>query len=65
MGYYGDALDGIQLPFNLALIDVDWDPRILAALVEDYEAALPAGAWPNWVLGNHDRSRIASRVGPA
>ena len=65
MRYYGDALNGIQLPFNLALIDVDWNPRTLAALVEDYEAALPEGAWPNWVLGNHDRSRIASRVGPA
>ena len=25
--------------------------------------ALPAGAWPNWVLCNHDRRRIASRVG--
>src|SRR4029077_5489202 len=24
-----------------------------------------AGAWPNWVLGNHDRPRVASRVGPA
>ena len=24
-----------------------------------------AGAWPNWVLGNHDRCRVASRVGPA
>ncbi|HEY9026391.1 MAG TPA: DUF3459 domain-containing protein, partial [Burkholderiaceae bacterium] len=23
-----------------------------------------AGAAPNWVLGNHDRARIASRVGP-
>ena len=22
-----------------------------------------AGAWPNWVLGNHDRPRVASRVG--
>lgn len=63
MGYYGEALDGIHLPFNLALIDVDWDPRALATLVEDYEAALPEGAWPNWVLGNHDRPRIASRVG--
>ena len=21
------------------------------------------GAWPNWVLGNHDRPRVASRVG--
>ena len=26
---------------------------------------LPPGAWPNWVLGNHDRPRVASRVGPA
>jgi alpha-glucosidase len=26
---------------------------------------LPEGAWPNWVLGNHDRPRVASRVGPA
>jgi alpha-glucosidase len=24
---------------------------------------LPPGAWPNWVLGNHDRSRVASRLG--
>ena len=23
------------------------------------------GGWPNWVLGNHDQPRIASRVGPA
>ena len=30
-----------------------------------YEAALPPGGWPNWVLGNHDRPRIASRIGPA
>ena len=29
----------------------------------DYMSALPAGAWPNWVLGNHDKSRIASRIG--
>ena len=28
-------------------------------------AALPAGAWPNWVLGNHDKPRIAARVGAA
>ena len=27
--------------------------------------ALPDGAWPNCVLGNHDRPRIATRVGAA
>ena len=26
--------------------------------------SLPGG-WPNWVLGNHDRSRVASRIGSA
>ena len=65
MAYYGEHGDGFQLPFNFQLIGADWQPRRLASMVEDYEAALPEGAWPNWVLGNHDRSRIASRVGPA
>jgi alpha-glucosidase len=63
--YGGPRLDGFQLPFNFQLIGAGWSPRSIAQLVEDYEAALPDGAWPNWVLGNHDRSRIASRVGPA
>ncbi len=24
---------------------------------------MPAGSWPNWVLGNHDQHRVASRLG--
>ena len=31
--------------------------------MREYIDALPFGAWPNWVLGNHDQPRIASRVG--
>jgi alpha-glucosidase len=31
--------------------------------VDAFEAAVPEGAWPNWVLGNHDRSRVATRAG--
>ena len=26
---------------------------------------MPSDAWPNWVLGNHDKPRTASRVGAA
>src|SRR5262249_5170836 len=47
------------------LISIDWQPQAVASLIQAYEAALPPGGWPNWVLGNHDRSRVASRVGPA
>jgi alpha-glucosidase len=63
--YYGRNGEGLQMPSNMHLIACDWRPAAIAALIDRYEAALPAGAWPNWVLGNHDRSRIASRVGRA
>jgi len=63
MAYYGRDLAGAHLPFNFALLSAPWQARDVAALIEEYEAALPAGAWPNWVLGNHDRPRVASRVG--
>ncbi len=65
MGYYGKDLTGFQLPFNFALIETDWDAETIGGLIDDYEAKLPEGAWPNWVLGNHDRARIATRAGPA
>jgi alpha-glucosidase len=63
--YYGRDLSGLHLPFNFSLLSAVWAPRSIAKLVEEYEAALPQGGWPNWVLGNHDRPRIASRVGAA
>ena len=65
MAYYGADLTGFHLPFNFHLISTDWEPKPVAELIDAYEAALPVGAWPNWVLGNHDRSRVASRVGRA
>lgn len=63
VAYYGRDLTGAHLPFNFALISTPWNAQAIAKLIDDYEAALPHGAWPNWVLGNHDRERIASRVG--
>jgi alpha-glucosidase len=63
MAYYGRQ--GLHLPFNFHLITTPWNAPAVSALIDRYEAALPEGAWPNWVLGNHDRSRIASRVGRA
>ncbi len=64
VAYYGRDLSGVHLPFNFTLLSARWNARALAALVDEYEAALPAGGWPNWVLSNHDRPRVAARVGP-
>jgi alpha-glucosidase len=63
--YYGHELKGAQLPFNFQLLSTAWSASAVATAIQDYEAVLPPGGWPNWVLGNHDRRRIASRVGPA
>ena len=63
VAYYGRDLAGAHLPFNFALISTSWTAQAIAELIDGYEKALPPGAWPNWVLGNHDRRRIASRVG--
>jgi alpha-glucosidase len=63
MAYYGVDLTGFHLPFNFHLMSTPWTPTAIAALIQAYERALPDGGWPNWVLGNHDRSRVASRLG--
>jgi alpha-glucosidase len=63
VAYYGTHLDEAHLPFNFQLIESEWHAGALARMIGEYEAALPPGAWPNWVLGNHDRHRIATRIG--
>lgn len=63
--YYGTDNSGAHLPFNFQLIGLPWNARTISTAVDLYEAALPEEGWPNWVMGNHDQSRIASRVGKA
>jgi len=63
--YYGRRGDGLHLPFNFHLLDTPWGAQAVRRVIRAYEAALPAEAWPNWVLGNHDRSRVATRIGAA
>jgi alpha-glucosidase len=57
------ALRGADMPFNFHLIQTHWDADNIAQFIRDYESQLPAGAWPNYVLGNHDQSRLATRLG--
>jgi alpha-glucosidase len=63
VAYYGRNLRGLHLPLNFSLLLAPWQARRIAALIEQYEASLPPGGWPNWVLGNHDQPRVATRVG--
>jgi len=64
MTYYGTIEEPeCHLPFNFQLLKVPWNARDINALIARYEGMLPEHGWPNWVLGNHDKHRIASRIG--
>ncbi|HLU07376.1 MAG TPA: alpha-amylase family glycosyl hydrolase [Woeseiaceae bacterium] len=63
--YYGRDLRGAHVPFNFHLIQAAWHARSLEREIQEYEAAIPEGGWPNWVLSNHDKPRIVARVGSA
>lgn len=64
MEYYGtEDAPGVHLPFNFQLLEAPWKADALAQIIGDYEAALPEGGWPNWVMGSHDAPRIAGRLG--
>jgi len=62
--YYGENLDEIHLPYNFSLLGIPWESEAVRRKVNQLEEVLQPGAWPNYVLGNHDEQRVASRVGP-
>ena len=64
MAYYGQAFDECHLPFNFQLIDSPWNARPCAGWWTSTKRTYRPDAWPNWVLGNHDKHRLATRVGP-
>jgi glycosidase len=61
--YYGEKLDGLSMPANFGLLKASWTAAGVRSVVDGIEAAIPTGAWPNYVLGNHDDTRLATRLG--
>ena len=53
----------IHAPFNFNLMSLPWEASVFGDWIEAYEASLRPQDVPNYVLGNHDRPRLASRVG--
>jgi len=61
--YYGDD-DELHLAFNFAATHATWDDAVWRKRIARIEELLdPLGAWPSWVLSNHDISRHRTRHG--
>ncbi|KAH8299670.1 hypothetical protein KR044_004349 [Drosophila immigrans] len=67
MKFYGDGVrNGSQIPFNFDFLSNINNASTASEYVEHIEKwmnAMPAGVYANWVLGNHDNKRVASRFG--
>jgi alpha-glucosidase len=61
--YHGRG-DELHMVFNFSLVRAPWDAERWAELVSQAEEAYaPSGAWPSWVLSNHDEPRHRTRYG--
>ncbi|KAH8301669.1 hypothetical protein KR059_008001 [Drosophila kikkawai] len=70
MQFYGNrSVEGAHLPFNFNLITVPASEGFSASSVklsvDNWLNNLPSGRTANWVIGNHDQRRAASRYGEA
>jgi alpha-glucosidase len=61
--FYGEKKPRFHLPLNFALLDCPWDALSLQANIDAYLNAIPDEAWPDWVIGGHDKKRVASKLG--
>jgi len=61
--YYGDH-DELHLSFNFAPLFIGWRAASWEDVIVRTEQAFEGrGAWPTWVMSNHDTRRMATRLG--
>lgn len=51
----------LHAAFNFSFTHNPWNPAKFLQSILDWEAVLPVGSWPNYVLNNHDTPRSATR----
>jgi alpha-glucosidase len=59
--YYGSGQDEFHLAHNFVFLTQPWKAEAFRTVVDQFSELLPEDAWPAWMLGDHDISRIASR----
>lgn len=53
--------DKLHAAFNFEFLECPWWAKAFYDSIARWERVLPADAWPNYVLNNHDRVRSATR----
>lgn len=62
MEMFNACANRIHAPFNFNLMEREWEAEKFKKFIDDFELALRPDDWPNYVFGNHDRTRVATRL---
>lgn len=65
LNLYDNYLSDVSAPFNFEGMYLPWNAQAFKAFVDKLQAGLKPGHLPIYVLGNHDKSRLVRRIGPA
>lgn len=63
--YYQSVNPHLSAPFNFQGIHLPWKASSFGRFIDTFQAAMKPRYVPIYTLGNHDESRIATRVGSA
>ncbi|MGH4016266.1 MAG: alpha-amylase family glycosyl hydrolase [Pseudonocardiaceae bacterium] len=55
--------DELHLAHNFLFLQEEWTAAAVQAFIDRVEHALAAPVLPSWYLGNHDNSRVVTRLG--
>jgi len=63
--YYQGVNPHLSAPFNFQGIYLPWEVSSFRNFIDSFQAKMKPGYTPIYTVGNHDESRIASRIGSA
>ncbi len=61
--YYEAVNAQLSAPFNFEGIFLPWEASTFRTFIDTFQAGMEPGYMPIYTLGNHDESRVASRIG--
>jgi alpha-glucosidase len=61
--FYSSIDTSRAAPFNMESIYVNWNAQSYSSFIDDFQAILRPDDLPIYTLGNHDKPRLASRIG--
>lgn len=59
----GENKNSLSLPFNFGFFTLPWTAKAYKTFVDEFDTKLGEKFIPTYVLGNHDVSRVATRIG--